>query len=71
MFKLHFSAVISLDKHPNFKWRQNIIEENSYRKNGLKNEIKQRESMWSAVYWELVEPVVKIRTLRARLASIF
>ncbi|CAL5401225.1 unnamed protein product [Camellia sinensis] len=34
---------------------------------GLKNEIKQRESMWSAVYWELVEPVVKIRTLRARL----
>ncbi|THG06110.1 hypothetical protein TEA_023260 [Camellia sinensis var. sinensis] len=39
-------------------------------KNGLKNEIKQRESMWSAVYWELVEPVVKIRTLRARLASI-
>lgn len=36
----------------------------------LKNEIKQRESMWSKVYWELVEPVVKIRTLRARLVSI-
>ncbi|CAL5378976.1 unnamed protein product [Camellia sinensis] len=37
---------------------------------GLKNEIKQRESMWSAVYWELVEPVVKIRTLRARLIGV-
>ncbi|XP_059648557.1 uncharacterized protein LOC132294651 [Cornus florida] len=36
----------------------------------LKNEIKQRESKWSVVYWELVEPVVKIRTLRARLASV-
>ncbi|KAF8387980.1 hypothetical protein HHK36_026646 [Tetracentron sinense] len=36
----------------------------------LKNEIKQRESRWSSVYWELIEPVVKIRTLRARLASI-
>lgn len=37
----------------------------------LKNEIKQRESKWSNMYWELVEPAVKIRTLRARLASIF
>ncbi|KAK6915544.1 Tim44-like domain [Dillenia turbinata] len=36
----------------------------------LKNEIKQRESVWSKVYWEFVEPPVKIRTLRARLASI-
>lgn len=36
----------------------------------LKNEIKQRESMWSKVYWELVEPVVKIRTLRARLIGV-
>lgn len=26
--------------------------------------------MWSKVYWEMIEPVVKIRTLRARLASI-
>lgn len=33
----------------------------------LKNEIKQTESMWSQVYWEMIEPVVKIRTLRARL----
>ncbi|XP_026444989.1 uncharacterized protein LOC113345431 isoform X2 [Papaver somniferum] len=36
----------------------------------LKNEIKTRQSMWSSVYWELVEPVVKIRTLRARLIAI-
>ncbi|KAM0992142.1 hypothetical protein ACFX13_010602 [Malus domestica] len=36
----------------------------------LKNEIKQRDSIWSKVYWELVEPVVKIRTLRARLIGV-
>ncbi|KAL8128685.1 hypothetical protein V2J09_017840, partial [Rumex salicifolius] len=38
-------------------------------KEALKNEIKQRESVWNEVYWKLIEPVVKIRTLRARLAS--
>jgi len=27
--------------------------------------------MWDGVYWEMVEPVVKIRTLQARLASSF
>lgn len=37
---------------------------------GLKNEIKVRESMWSSVYWELVEPIIKIRTLRARLIGV-
>ncbi|KAJ1387468.1 Tim44-like domain [Sesbania bispinosa] len=36
----------------------------------LKNEIKQRETSWSKVYWEMVEPVVKIRTLRARLIGV-
>ncbi|KAJ7978023.1 39S ribosomal protein L45 mitochondrial [Quillaja saponaria] len=36
----------------------------------LKNEIKQRESKWTKVYWELVEPIVKIRTLRARLIGV-
>ncbi|XP_061349492.1 uncharacterized protein LOC133294758 isoform X2 [Gastrolobium bilobum] len=36
----------------------------------LKNEIKQRETAWSKVYWELVEPVDKIRTLRARLIGV-
>ncbi|XP_043708016.1 uncharacterized protein LOC122657388 [Telopea speciosissima] len=45
-----------------------LVTENMY--SGLKNEIKQRESKWSSVYWELIEPVVKIRTLRARLIGI-
>ncbi|XP_021899022.1 uncharacterized protein LOC110815507 isoform X2 [Carica papaya] len=44
------------------------VTENMY--SVLKNEIKQRESMWSKVYWEMVEPVVRIRTLRARLESV-
>ncbi|XP_077232172.1 mitochondrial inner membrane translocase complex, subunit Tim44-related protein [Tasmannia lanceolata] len=44
------------------------VTENMY--SALKNEIKQRESMWSSVYWELIVPVVKIRTLRARMISI-
>ncbi|KAL0005824.1 hypothetical protein SO802_013385 [Lithocarpus litseifolius] len=34
----------------------------------LKNEIKQRESVWSKVHWEMFMPTVKMRTLRARLA---
>lgn len=36
----------------------------------LKNEIKQRESMWSSVNWELIEPIIKMRTLRARLIGV-
>ncbi|ONK62874.1 uncharacterized protein A4U43_C07F9030 [Asparagus officinalis] len=36
----------------------------------LKNELKRRESMWSSVHWELVEPIVSIRTLRARMIAI-
>ncbi|KNA20101.1 hypothetical protein SOVF_055450 [Spinacia oleracea] len=36
----------------------------------LKNDIKNRETMWSTVYWELIEPAVKIRTLRARLIGV-
>ncbi|CAH8355630.1 unnamed protein product [Eruca vesicaria subsp. sativa] len=36
----------------------------------LKNEIKQREARWSSVYWEMVEPVIKIKTLQARLIGI-
>lgn len=36
----------------------------------LKNEIKQREARWGSVYWELVEPVIKIKTLQARLIGI-
>ncbi|KAK1258321.1 hypothetical protein QJS04_geneDACA010420 [Acorus gramineus] len=37
----------------------------------LKNDMKQRESRWNSVYWELVEPVVSIRTLRARMVRAF
>ncbi|KAH7847941.1 hypothetical protein Vadar_031902 [Vaccinium darrowii] len=44
------------------------VTENMY--SGLKNEIKQRESRWSTLYWELIEPAVKIRTLRARLIAV-
>ncbi|XP_068317854.1 uncharacterized protein [Pyrus communis] len=36
----------------------------------LKNEIKQRDSISSKVFWEMVEPVVKIQTLRARLIGV-
>ncbi|KAI4369408.1 hypothetical protein MLD38_017849 [Melastoma candidum] len=36
----------------------------------LKHDIKTRESLWSKVYWELVDPPVKIRTLRARLIGV-
>ncbi|XP_054802970.1 uncharacterized protein LOC129306400 isoform X2 [Prosopis cineraria] len=44
------------------------VTENMF--SALKNEIKQRETVWSNVYWELIEPVVKIRTLRARLIGV-
>ncbi|KAL5659567.1 hypothetical protein ACJX0J_032730 [Zea mays] len=33
----------------------------------IKNELKRRQSMWNSVHWELVEPAVSIRTLRARM----
>lgn len=38
----------------------------------LKNEIKQRQSAWnmSKLYWEMIEPAVLIRTLRARLIGV-
>ncbi|GAA0160428.1 ribosomal protein [Lithospermum erythrorhizon] len=45
-----------------------MVTENMY--SILKNEIKNRESKWNRVYWELIEPVVKIRTLRARLIGV-
>ncbi|XP_057962872.1 uncharacterized protein LOC131154241 [Malania oleifera] len=44
------------------------VTENMY--SAFKNEIKLRESKWSRVYWEMVEPAVKIRTLRARLIGV-
>ncbi|KAK6243142.1 hypothetical protein QUC31_009551 [Theobroma cacao] len=45
-----------------------VVTENMF--SALKNEIKKRESVWSQVYWEMVEPIVKIRTLRARLIGV-
>ncbi|WVY96108.1 hypothetical protein V8G54_028259 [Vigna mungo] len=51
-------------------FRRTNFEEIKYKRHfALKNEIKQRESAWSKVYWEMVEPVVMIRTLRARLGN--
>lgn len=44
------------------------VTENMY--SALKNEIKHRETLWSHVYWELVMPLQKIRTLRARLIGV-
>ncbi|XP_073023663.1 uncharacterized protein [Primulina eburnea] len=44
------------------------VTENMY--SALKNEIKHRETLWSYVYWELVMPLQKIRTLRARLIGV-
>ncbi|CAD6222805.1 unnamed protein product [Miscanthus lutarioriparius] len=36
----------------------------------IKNELKRRHSMWNSVHWELVEPAVSIRTLRARMIGL-
>ncbi|XP_037483860.1 39S ribosomal protein L45, mitochondrial-like [Triticum dicoccoides] len=36
----------------------------------VKNEIRKRQSKWKSVHWELVEPAVSIRTLRARMISL-
>ncbi|KAF3632783.1 Mitochondrial inner membrane translocase complex isoform 2 [Capsicum annuum] len=40
-------------------------------KEALKNEIKQRESVWPTVYWELIEPIVKIGVDRDDLSKVF
>lgn len=45
-----------------------IVTEKMYSE--LKNEIKHNKSMWNKIYWEMIEPVVKIRTLRARLIGV-
>ncbi|XP_047068164.1 39S ribosomal protein L45, mitochondrial-like [Lolium rigidum] len=36
----------------------------------MKNEIKRRQSKWKSVHWELVEPAISIRTLRARMIGL-
>lgn len=45
-----------------------LVTETMY--SALKNEIKHRETVWPHVYWELITPIVKIRTLRARLIGV-
>ncbi|KAL8545715.1 hypothetical protein ACS0TY_005733 [Phlomoides rotata] len=41
-----------------------------YMYSALKNEIKHRETVWNHVYWDMIMPIVKIRTLRARLIGV-
>ncbi|KAM3364290.1 hypothetical protein ACQJBY_014566 [Aegilops geniculata] len=36
----------------------------------VKNEIRKRQSKWKSVHWELVEPAVSIRTLKARMIAL-
>ncbi|KAI4301839.1 hypothetical protein L6164_035079 [Bauhinia variegata] len=64
MYKEINTLVANGDK----KTLRKAVTEKMY--SALKNEIKQRESQWSNVHWELVEPIVKIRTLRARLIGV-
>ncbi|XP_057763598.1 uncharacterized protein LOC130984915 [Salvia miltiorrhiza] len=44
------------------------VTENMY--SVFKNEIKHRETVWDHIHWELIMPIVKIRTLRARLIGL-
>lgn len=45
-----------------------LVTENMY--TIFKREIKQRETTWSRVHWEMIEPAVKVRTLRARMIAV-
>jgi len=45
-----------------------LVTENMY--TIFKREIKQRETTWSRVHWEMIEPTVRIRTLRARMIAV-
>ncbi|MQL83037.1 hypothetical protein Taro_015530 [Colocasia esculenta] len=45
-----------------------FVTENMF--SAFKNELKRRESIWKSVYWELIEPAVSIRTLRARMIGV-
>ncbi|XP_057541200.1 uncharacterized protein LOC130818938 [Amaranthus tricolor] len=64
LFKEINTFVAHGDKTPLRK----LVTENMF--SALKNDIKQREGMWSSVYWEVIEPAVKIRTMRARLIGV-
>lgn len=45
-----------------------LVTENMY--TIFKREIKQRETTWSHVHWEMIEPAVRVRTLRARMIAV-
>ncbi|XP_031403630.1 39S ribosomal protein L45, mitochondrial-like isoform X2 [Punica granatum] len=63
-----YKKINFLVAHGDKKSLRKLVTEKMY--STLKNDIKQRTSMWSTVYWEMVEPAVKIRTLRARLIGV-
>ncbi|OMO99077.1 Membrane transporter, Tim44-related/Ribosomal protein L45 [Corchorus olitorius] len=65
-----FKEIHTLIVNGNKTQLRKLVTENMFSE--LKNEIKRRETdfHWSKVYWELVEPVVKLRTLRARLIGV-
>ncbi|XP_031403176.1 39S ribosomal protein L45, mitochondrial-like isoform X2 [Punica granatum] len=63
-----YKKINFLVAHGDKKSLRKLVTEKMY--STLKNDIKQRTSMWSTVYWDMVEPAVKIRTLRARLIGV-
>ncbi|XP_031403631.1 uncharacterized protein LOC116212988 isoform X3 [Punica granatum] len=67
ILELKSAYAIAKLRRTGYTKQQFYLEAIDLYKKTLKNDIKQRTSMWSTVYWEMVEPAVKIRTLRARL----
>uniref|UniRef100_A0A0E0QC08 Large ribosomal subunit protein mL45 n=1 Tax=Oryza rufipogon TaxID=4529 RepID=A0A0E0QC08_ORYRU len=63
-FKI-YKEVNTLMAHGDTSSLRKILTERMH--STIKNELKKRQSMWSSVHWELVEPAVCIRTLRARM----
>eukprot|EP00252_Welwitschia_mirabilis_P001986 TRINITY_DN11941_c0_g1_i1.p1 TRINITY_DN11941_c0_g1~~TRINITY_DN11941_c0_g1_i1.p1 ORF type:complete len:132 (+),score=23.70 TRINITY_DN11941_c0_g1_i1:480-875(+) len=47
---------------------RHLVTENMY--STFKKELKQRRTAWHDVYWEMIEPAVRVRTLRARLMAV-
>uniref|UniRef100_A0A0E0LP38 Large ribosomal subunit protein mL45 n=1 Tax=Oryza punctata TaxID=4537 RepID=A0A0E0LP38_ORYPU len=63
-------AVSRLRKKTGYTKKQFYDQAFKIYKETIKNELKKRQSMWSSVHWELVEPAVCIRTLRARMIGL-
>lgn len=66
-FKI-YKEVNTLMAHGDTSSLRKILTERMH--STIKNELKKRQSMWSSVHWELVEPAVCIRTLRARMIGL-